>query len=86
MRLKQRPFYIHYTQFYKDLIIRKKYKKPTEIIIYTDGFSFSATSTFIKSLYHFGGAITVGYNGDPETEKKISMHLKVLLLSYHHLK
>ena len=69
-RLKQRPFYIHYAQFYKDLIIRNKYKKPTEIIIYTDGFSFSATSLFIKSLYHFGGAIIVGYNGDPETEKK----------------
>ena len=69
-RLKQRPFYIHYVQFYKDLIIRNKYKKPTEIIIYTDGFSFSATSLFIKSLYHFGGAITVGYNGDPDTEKK----------------
>ena len=69
-RLKQRPFYIHYAQFYKDLIIRNKYKKPTEIIIYTDGYSFSATSLFIKSLYHFGGAITVGYNGDPDTEKK----------------
>ena len=69
-RLKQRPFYIHYIQFYKDLIIRNKYKKPTDIIIYTDGYSFSATSLFIKSLYHFGGAITVGYNGDPETEKK----------------
>ena len=69
-RLKQRPFYIHYVQFYKDLIIRNRYKKPTDIIIYTDSLSFSATSLFIKSLYHFGGAITVGYNGDPETEKK----------------
>ena len=69
-RLKQRPFSIHFVQFYKDLIIRNKYKKPTEIIIYTDGFSFSATSLFIKSLYHFGGAIIVGYNGDPDTEKK----------------
>jgi hypothetical protein len=69
-RLKQRPFYIHYAQFYKDLIIRNKYKKPTDIIIYTDGFSFSGTSLFIKSLYHFGGAIIVGYNGDPETENK----------------
>ncbi len=69
-RLKQRTHFIHYIQFYKDLIIRNKYKKPTEIIIYTDGFSFSATSLFIKSLYHFGGAITVGYNGDPDTENK----------------
>ena len=69
-RLKQRPFYVHFAQYYKDFIIRNRYKKPTDIIIYTDGYSFSATSMFIKSLYHFGGAITVGYNGDPETEKK----------------
>ena len=69
-RLKQRPFYIHFVQFYKDLIIRNRYKKPTEIIIYTDSLSFSATSLFIKSLYHFGGAITVGYNGDPDSKKK----------------
>jgi len=51
------------------MIIRNKYKKPTEIIIYTDGYSYSATSVFIKSLYHFGGAITVGFNGDPDSDK-----------------
>ena len=70
VRTKQRSFFIHEIQFYKDLIIRNRYKKPTEIIIFTDGYSFNATSLFIKSLYHFGGAITVGFNGDPETEKK----------------
>ena len=68
-RLKQRPFYVRHAQFYKDSIIRNKYKKPTEIIIFTDGFSYSATSLFIKSLYHFGGAIIVGYNGDPDSDK-----------------
>ena len=68
-RLKQRPFYVHFAQSYKDSIIRNKYKKPTEIIIFTDGFSYSATSLFIKSLYHFGGAIIVGYNGDPDSDK-----------------
>ena len=68
-RLKQRPFIVHYAQYYKDFIIRNKYKKPTEIIIFTDGFSYSATSLFIKSLYHFGGAIIVGYNGDPDSDK-----------------
>ena len=68
-RLKQRPFYLHYFQEYKKNISRFNYKKPTEIIIYTDGFSYSATSLFIKSLYHFGGAITVGFNGDPDSDK-----------------
>ena len=68
-RLKQRPFILHQAQFYKDYIIKTKYKKPTEIIIFTDGFSCGATSMFIKSLYNFGGAILVGYSGDPETEK-----------------
>ena len=68
-RLKQRPFYLHYFQEYKKNISRFNYKKPTEIIIYTDGYSYSATSLFIKSLYHFGGAITVGFNGDPDSDK-----------------
>ena len=68
-RLKQRPFYLHYIQEYKKNISRFNYKKPTEIIIYTDGYSYSATSFFIKSLYHFGGAITVGFNGDPDSDK-----------------
>jgi hypothetical protein len=68
-RLKQRPFYLHYFQEYKKNISRFNYKKPTEIIIFTDGFSYSATSLFIKSLYHFGGAITVGFNGDPDSDK-----------------
>ena len=69
-RTKQKPFQLKNVQDYKDCIIRDKYKKPTEIIIFTDGYSFSATSFFIKSLYHFGGAIIVGFNGDPDTEKK----------------
>ena len=46
----------------------KRKRKPTEIVVFTDGFSFSATSLFIKSLQKFGGAIIVGYNGDPESE------------------
>ena len=40
-------------------------KKPTDIIIFTDSFSFSATSIFIKGLQNEGGAITVGFNGNP---------------------
>jgi len=40
-------------------------KRPTDIIIFTDGFSFSATSLFIKGFQKTGGAITVGFNGNP---------------------
>ncbi len=85
-RLKQRPFYLHYAQFYKDYIIKSKYKKPTEIIIFTDGFSCGATSLFIKSLYNFGGAIIVGYSGDPATEKNnfdASQSPTIILEQYH---
>ena len=40
-------------------------KKPTDIIIYTDSFSYSATSSFIKGFQYTGGAIVVGFNGNP---------------------
>jgi len=52
----------------------KEYKhidrKPTEIIVFTDGFSFSTTSFFIKDLQESGNAIIVGYNGIPSEERK----------------
>ena len=48
-----------------DLINKYGFKKPTEIIIFTDGFSYSATSFFIKGLQKEGGAIIVGYLGNP---------------------
>lgn len=50
-----------YIKFKKNQNIRK----PHEIIIFTDGFSYSATSIFIKSIQLDGGAIIVGYSGDP---------------------
>ena len=43
-----------------------KPKRPTDIIIFTDGFSFSATSLFIKGFQKTGGAITVGFNDNPK--------------------
>ena len=49
--------------------IRKSLKhkrKPTEIIVFTDGFSFSATSMLIKYLQYYGGGIVVGYFGNPK--------------------
>ena len=46
-------------------------KKPTDIIIFTDSLSYSATSIFIKALQNEGGAITVGYNGNPFISKEL---------------
>ena len=48
--------------------LRKKmnYKrKPTEIIIFTDGYSFSAASLFMQYLQRGGGAIIASYLGNP---------------------
>ena len=45
-------------------------KKPTDIIIYTDSFSYSATSSFIKGFQYTGGAIVVGFNGNPYISKE----------------
>jgi hypothetical protein len=44
-------------------------RKPNEIIIFTDGFSYSATSIFIKGIQLNGGAIIVGYGGNPNKNK-----------------
>ena len=46
-----------------------KTKKPTEILVFTDGFSFSCTSVFIRGLQVNGHGITVGYNARPDLDK-----------------
>jgi len=49
--------------------LRKKmnYKrKPTEILIFTDGYSFSAASLFFQYLQKGGGAIIASYMGNPK--------------------
>jgi hypothetical protein len=52
-----------------DLRKNTKYiRKPNEIIIFTDGFSYSATSLFIKETQIKGGAIIVGYSGNPNLD------------------
>ena len=63
------PFNLYDKNFRKDLdkfksAIRHK-RKPTDIIIIADGFSYSATSVFLKFLQYYGGGITVGYFGHP---------------------
>ena len=46
----------------------KNKRKPTEILVFTDGYSASAASLFTKTLQNYGGAITVGYNGNPVSD------------------
>ena len=45
-------------------------KKPTEILVFTDGYSFSCTSVFIKGLQVHGHGIIVGYNAKPGINKE----------------
>ena len=55
----------------KEMLDTKKTRKPTDIIIFTDYLSVSATSIFIKGFQETGGAIVVGYFGNPlERNKK----------------
>ena len=50
---------------------QKNTKKPTEIIIFTDGFTFSCGSVLIKNMQVYGSAIVVGYQANKNiTDKK----------------
>ena len=40
-------------------------RKPTDILIFTDGYSFSAASLFIQYLQRIGGGIITSYLGNP---------------------
>ena len=53
----------------KEYLNTKNTKKPTEILIFTDGYSFSCASNFIKGLQAYGHAIIVGYNARPDLNK-----------------
>ena len=53
-------------EFREEIINNENIKKPTDIIIFTDSYSFSATSAFIKGLQNTGGAVIVGYYGNPQ--------------------
>ena len=43
----------------------KNKRKPTDLIVIADGYSYSATSFFLKYLQYYGGGITVGYFQHP---------------------
>ena len=47
---------------------RRFTRKPTDIIIFTDSYSFSATSVLIKNFQRNGGAIVAGFYGNPKIE------------------
>ena len=54
---------------YREEILKQKnihIKKPTDIIIFTDSYSYSATSGLIKGFQNTGSAVTVGYFGNPK--------------------
>ena len=53
----------------REYLATNKTKKRTEIIVFTDGYSFSCTSVFIKGLQVYGSAIIVGYNSKPNISK-----------------
>ena len=55
----------------KEFIDTNNFKNPTDIIIFTDSFSSSAASIFIKSFQNDGGAILVGFNTNPDNDNFI---------------
>ena len=60
-----RDFREHLNKFKSTL---KRPRKPTEILVYTDGFSYSATALLLKYLQYHGGAITAGYFTNPNLD------------------
>ena len=60
---------------YKDTInsFKKNLKnprRPTDIIVFTDGFSYSSADVFLKYFQYYGGGLTVGYLSNPQLENK----------------
>ena len=53
----------------KEYLLTGKTKKPTEILVFTDGYSFSCASDFIRGLQVKGHGIMVGYNSRPGLNK-----------------
>jgi hypothetical protein len=62
-------FYINNASIYnkiEELRLKMENKrKPTEILVLTDGYTFSAAALYIKYLQKMGGAIVAGYYGYP---------------------
>ena len=57
-------------EFREEVKNSENLKRPTDIFILTDSYSFSATSGLIKGFQNTGGAVIVGYYGNPMIEGK----------------
>ena len=51
----------------------KNKRKPTDILVLTDGYSFSSVGLYIKYLHKMGGAILAGYFGNPYSNEVFSI-------------
>ena len=71
-RSKPALFLYSAIRYYMDKIkpTLKRNRKPTDIIVFTDSYSFSAGAIFTKGLKEAGAAIIVGYNGYPGSKKE----------------
>ena len=73
--------YLDYLNIFQQKIVdktRKKYinnntKKPTDILIFTDGLSVSCASMSLRKLQLFGLGIVVGYNIRPDLINKMKI-------------
>ena len=65
-----KPHRLALRELRKELLTNSKYskKKPTDIIIFTDSYSFSATRCLKKGFQNTGSAVTVGFFGNPKIE------------------
>ncbi|GAT99544.1 hypothetical protein CL6EHI_162910 [Entamoeba histolytica] len=52
-------------QVFPKMKLMKHPRKPTEIVVYTDSYCYSGCSLVTKGLKEWGGAILVGFDGDP---------------------
>ena len=72
-RLSQ-MFYLNNAKIYDEIENIRSYmrykRKPTEILILTDGYSFSSSAFYIKYLQKMGGAIVAGYFGNPYSSEE----------------
>ena len=69
------PFILNGRDFRTEIKEKKKKLKnkrnPTDILVYTDGFSYSAAAFFLKYLSYHGGGITAGYFLNPNLKNII---------------
>ena len=58
----------------------KNPRKPTDILVFTDGYSYSATAIFLKYFQYYGGGITVGYFYNPYINAPLDSGLSPTIL------